>query len=216
MWAVFRKDVQLELRNRYAVNTLFMFVAAAGLLTAFGVRNSTLDAQVQATLLWIVILFAASIGLGRAFVAEEEQDTRPLLQLHARPGMVYAGKLLYNFLLTLAVNLAAMLLFIVLLDIGVAAPGLLITTLLLGALGLAGATTLLAAIIARASAAGLLLPVLLFPLLIPLLISVVEASRSALVLGTWTSAANEIVTLIAFAGVTISASVLLFDYVWND
>ena len=195
-WAVFRKDVRLELRNRYAVNTLLMFVAAA--------------------LLWIVVLFSASIGLGRSFVSEEERGTVLLLQLNTQPSTVYAGKLLFNIVLVLGLNAVALGLFLVLLDVPLRAPGLLLTVVLLGALGLSGATTLLAAIIARTARRGPLLPVLLLPLLMPLLLSVVSATRKA-ILGTgWLAAQSELLTLIGFAGTTISASVLLFDYVWND
>ena len=64
---------------------------------------------------------------------------------------------------------------------------------------------------------GPLLPVLLFPLLVPLLLSVVSATRAALPGGDgWAGVQDELLTLVGFAGVVITASVLLFDYVWND
>ena len=215
-WAVFRKDVRPELRNRYAVNTLLMFVAAALLLVTFAIGQEPVSERVQAALLWIVVLFSASIGLGRSFVSEEERGTVLLLQLNTQPSTVYAGKLLFNIVLVLGLNAVALGLFLVLLDVPLRAPGLLLTVVLLGALGLSGATTLLAAIIARAAQRGPLLPVLLLPLLMPLLLSVVSATRKA-ILGTgWLAAQSELLTLIGFAGTTISASVLLFDYVWND
>jgi heme exporter protein B len=215
-WAVFRKDVRLELRNRYAVNTLLMFVVAALLLVTFAIGQEPVSERVQAALLWIVILFSASIGLGRSFVSEEERGTVLLLQLNTRPSTVYAGKLLFNIVLVLGLNAVALSLFLVLLDVPMRAPGLLLTVVVLGALGLSGATTLLAAIIARAAQRGPLLPVLLLPLLMPLLLSVVSATRKAILGTDWLAAQSELLTLIGFAGTTISASVLLFDYVWND
>lgn len=215
-WAVFRKDVRLELRNRYAVNTLLMFVLAALLLVTFAIGQEPVSERVQAALLWIVILFSASIGLGRAFVSEEERGTVPLLQLNTRPSMVYAGKLLFNLVLVFALNAVAVGVFLVLVGASVPAPGLLLVTLGLGALGLSGATTLLAAIIARAARRGPLLPVLLLPLLTPLLLSVVGATRKALLGTAWAAAQSELLTLVGFAGTTITASVLLFDYVWQD
>lgn len=216
-WAVFEKDVRLELRSRYAINMLLMFVVASILLMLFAIGQETISPRVQSALLWIVILFSASIGLGRAFVAEEERGTVLLLQLNTRPSMVYAGKLLFNFVLVLAMNVVAVLAMVLLLSIRVESDALLATSLLLGSVGLAGATTLLAAVIARASNRGPLLPVLLFPVLVPLLMSVVTASRHALEGGNgWNAAADELTTLFAFGGVIITASVLLFDYVWND
>ncbi|WP_456429433.1 heme exporter protein CcmB [Rhodocaloribacter sp.] len=216
-WAVFEKDLRLELRNRYAVNMLLMFVLSSLFLVAFGIGETAVSTRVQGALLWVVIMFSAAVGLGRSFISEEERGTVLLLQLNTRPSMVYAGKLLFNFLLILGVNIVALGAFILLLRVDVNVPGLLLTTLALGALGLAGATTLLAAIIARAANKGPLLPVLLFPLLVPLLLSVVSATRAALPMGNgWNEAGDELLTLFGFAGVVITVSVLLFDYVWND
>ncbi len=216
-WAVFSKDLKLELRSRYAINMLLMFVLSALLLVLFAIGQEEMSERVQAALLWVVILFSAAVGLGRAFIAEEERGTVLLLQLNTRASMVYAGKLLFNFLLVLGVNLVAMGAFFLLLNVEAPLPGLLLTTLVLGALGLSGATTLLAAIIARTAHGGPLLPVLLFPLLFPLLLSVVSATRNALLTGAgWPASTDELLTLVGFAGVVITASVLLFDYVWKD
>ena len=215
-WAVFRKDLRTELRSRYAINVLLMFVLSALLLVVFSIGQEAISERVQSALLWIVILFSASIGLGRSFVAEEESGTILLLQLNVRPSMVFAGKLLYTLVLVLGLNVVAVTVYLVILGIPVRSPGLLVATLSLGALGLSGATTLLSALIARAARSGPLLPVLLLPLLVPLLLSVVTATRKS-ILGTgWVSAESEIMTLVGFAGATISAATLLFDYVWTD
>lgn len=216
-WAVFLKDARLELRSRYAINLLLMFVLSALLLVLFSVGQTAIGERVQAALLWLVILFSAAIGLGRSFISEEERGTVLLLQLNTRGSMVYAGKLLYNFVLMLALNLVAVGAFILFLNVDVQHLGLLGLTVLLGALGLAGATTLLAAIIARTASRGPLLPVLLFPLLAPLLLSVIGSTREALPGGAgWLAASDELLALTGFAGTVITASVLLFDYVWND
>ncbi len=215
-WAVFAKDVRLELRTRYAINMLLLFVLGAVLVVLFAVGQEPVGERVESGLLWVVILFSAAVGLGRAFLAEEEGGTVLLLQLNTRPSMVYAGKLLFNAALILALNAVAVAAFLLLLGIGVQAPGLLVATLLLGALGLAGATTLLAALIARAQGRGPLLPVLLFPLLAPLLLSAVSATRKAILGAGWASAQSELLALVGFAGVTVTASVLLFDYIWKD
>lgn len=215
-WAVFRKDLQIELRSRYAVNSLLLFVLGALLLVLFSLGPQPLSARIQAALLWIVLLFAASIGLGRTFVAEEEGGTVLLLQLNTRASMVFVGKLMFTLSLVGLLTLVAASIFLLLLGISVQAPGLFIVTLLLGAIGLSGATTLLAALIARAAQRGPLLPVLLLPLLVPLLVSGVNATRKAINGRPWLEAQDELLTLVGFAGATISAAVLLFDYVWTE
>lgn len=215
-WAVFRKDVRIEFRNRYAVNTLLLFVLGALLLVLFAVGPQPLSARVQSALLWIVMLFAASIGLGRSFVAEEERGTVLLLQLNTTPSMVFVGKLLFNLALVALLTIVAVGPFLFLLDLSIAAPGLLAVTLGLGAVGLASATTLLAALVARAARQGPLLPVLLLPLLVPLLVSGTSATRKAIAGVPWIQAQDELLTLFGFAGATISAGIVLFDYVWTE
>lgn len=215
-WAVFRKDLQLELRHRYALNTLLMFVLSVIGLMLFSIGNEPLTDVLQAVLFWIVVLFAAAIGLGRSFIAEEERGTVLLLKLNVRPSMVYAGKLFFNLAMMLVVEIVAVAAFYILLNMRVENAALLALLILLGALGLAGATTLLAAIIARAATRGPLLPVLLFPLLIPLLLAIVGATVSALDGTGWAAARDEVIILTSYAGVVISASIVLFDFVWND
>lgn len=215
-WAVFRKDLRIELRSRYALNSLLLFVLGALVLVLFAVGPQPLSARVQSALLWIVMLFAASIGLGRSFVAEQERGTVLLLQLHVQPSMVFAGKWLFNLLMVGVLTIVATGPFLFLLDISVPAPGLLACTLLLGAVGLASATTLLAALVARAARQGPLLPVLLLPLLVPLLVSGTSATHKAMAGLPWIRAQDELLTLVGFAGATLSASVVLFDFVWRD
>jgi heme exporter protein B len=215
-WAVFEKDFKLELRSRYAINMLLMFVLAVIALVLIAVGREPLSIHIEAALMWVVVLFAAALGMGRSFVSEEERGTMLILRLNVPAGRVYAGKLLFNFLLMVVVEIVAVLAFVFLLSIQVGSWLLLIAVLVLGALGLAGATTLLAAIIARAANRGPLMPVLAFPLLIPLLITVVNGSVVALEGGGWNAASGDLLTLVGYTGAVISASTILFDFVWHD
>ena len=216
-WAVFRKDVRLEVRDRYGVSMLLMFMLSALLLGRFAMGNEPLSESALSGLLWIIIVFAASIGLGRAFISEEERGTILLLRMHVAAAEVFTGKLLYNFVLLLFVNLVMVGAFVFLLNVDVHVVTLLIATLALGSLGLAGASTLLAAIVARSANRAPMLPVLVFPILIPLLLSVVNATGLSLSeTGSFTDAAEPLWTLFGFSGVVITASILLFDYIWHD
>ena len=218
-WAVLCKDLRLELRSRYVLNALLVFVLSALLVVVLAAGADRADARVQAGLLWIVILFAAGLGLGRAFVAEEDWGTALLLRLNTAGSVVYAGKLAFSLVTVFAVNIVLVTAFLVLLSVEVLHVGLLAATLILGTVGLSGTTTLLAAIIARTARSGPLLPMLLFPLLMPLLLAAVEATHLSFAgnaAGAWTAAASALLAMTGFAGVVIAASVLLFDYVWLD
>ena len=217
-WAVVANDARLELRTRVALGGLALFVAASLVLVRVALGRGAPSVAVASAVLWVVVVFAAAVGMGRAFVAEEERGTSLLLQLHLRPSQVYAGKLLFNTALMAAVTALAVVGLRVLVPTPLGAPGVLAATVGLVALGLAAATTLLSALIARARAAGPLLPVLSFPVVIPVLVPAVALAELAAGTpeGVWALARGPLVQLGAYAGLLISASFLLFEYVWRD
>ena len=206
----------MEWRDKSILGTLLTFVLSTLFLVLFATGRDDLSTRTEAGLFWIVVLFTAALGLGRTFLSEEERGTSFFLRLHTQGTMVYVGKLCHSFLTLLSANAILAIVFLVLLSVDVLFPGLFIVTLCLGTCGLAGATTILSAIIARTAHGGILLPVLLFPLLIPLLLSAVEATNISFTSGGWDVAAGSLVTMVSFSGVVIAASLLLFDYVWES
>ena len=91
-----------------------------------------------------------------------------------------------------------------------------LVTIALGSIGLAAASTIIAAIIARANTKGTLYPVLSFPILLPLLLTVINATRLAADGALFGEAAGEFQVLISYIVVVITASTMLFDYIWKD
>lgn len=216
-WAVFRKDLRQELRRRVAVNTLVVFALSTVLVVYFALVRAPLDGRSHAALVWVILVFAASVGLGRAFTQEVEQGTDLLLRQHVPAGAVYVGKLLFTLALTLVLGGVATGVYVVVLGVSVPAPGLLVATLALGGAGLAAATTLLSALIARAQSGAALLPVLLFPVLVPLLLAAVRLTRAALDGGFgWEGAGEGFVTLGAFLALVVLGAAMLFEYVWTE
>ena len=215
--AVLDKEIRMELRSKQGIASLLLFVLSSTFLFWLAVQKTVISDDVIASLMWMIILFAAALGLGRTFQSEEEGGTVLLLRMNVRNSSVYAGKLVFNFLLLLLVGLLATLAVAFLLPASIYSPTMLATTLVLGTLALAGATTLLSAINARVSGNTLLLPILLFPLLAPLLISAVNITQAAMVANTaWSTVTEPVMVLISYAGVAITSSVLLFDSVWSD
>lgn len=216
--AVLLNDLRLELRTRVALGALALFVAASLVLVAVTVGRAQPTVPVVAAVLWIVIVFAVAVGLGRSFVAEEERGTSLLLTLALRPSQIYAGKLAGNVLITLMVAALAGAGVRILLPVPVGAPAVWWTALALGAVGLAAASTLLSALVARARAAGPLLPVLSFPVVVPVLLPAVSMTvgASGAADGAWAAAQADVTGLVAYAGLLVSASFLLFEWVWRD
>jgi heme exporter protein B len=219
-WAVFRKDVRAELRTRYALNALALFAVSTVVALSLGVgfltagRNADLP-LIHAALLWVAVLFAAFTGLARAFVHEEEARTAAALRLAAPPVAVYLGKLLFNLLLLLLLDALTGVLFVILLRVQIGNLALFVTLLLAGSLGLVAATTLIAAIIARASVKGALFAVLSFPLLAPLLVVAIKGTALALEGAGWDRGAAPLQVLLAYAVAMFVASLFLFGSVWE-
>lgn len=215
--AIFLKDVRSELRTRYAINALLMFVVVTLAVILFALVGETLSRAAMAGLLWIVMFFAAMSGLSRSFVAEEERGTTLTLQLLAPPAPIYLGKLLFNLALVLLLNAFIVTLFLIVMqEFRVNQPDLFWLVMVLGSIGMAAATTIIAAIIARANTRGTLFPVLAFPILLPLLMAGISASKIAIEDKVWDAAWPDLQLLGSYIVVVITASFLLFDFVWKD
>lgn len=214
--AVFAKDVQSELRSRYAINTVLAFVIAALFLILFSLNAEQLPPTSKSGLIWIIILFAALSSLSRSFVMETERQTFNLLRLHGKASEVFIGKLSYNFIFALSVNILTFFCYIFLLDIPIADGTALLLTLILGTAGLSAVATLLAAIVSQADRKGAIFSVLSIPLLVPLVLILVRTTKAALVEGLTQNYINDFWALFGFVGVSISAGIILFDYIWED
>ena len=215
--AVISKDFRSELRTRYAMNALLMFVVTSVATILFALREGDLSTEVLSGMYWVVIFFSAMSGLSRIFVSEEERGTTMTLQLVASPSVVYAGKLLFNCGLTLVLTSAVTILYVIVF------PAFIIKTMtvffltvILGSLGFAAAATIIAAIIAKANTKGTLYPVLSFPILIPLLMTVMKSTARALDGELFSAAYGEFQILASYIMIMVAGSYLLFDYVWKE
>jgi len=159
--AVFTKDLYGELRTRYALNALIMFVVVTLSIILFSTAGETVSPSLSAGILWIIIFFAAMSGLSRSFVSEEERGTTMTLQLWVKPTSVLLGKLAFNAVLIYVLN--AMIIVAYLLTMPtftIQSPIIFLLTVVLGSFGLASASTFIAAIISKANSKGTLYPVL--------------------------------------------------------
>jgi len=214
--AVFAKDWRCELRTRHAVATLALFavttlVVASLVLGPIG-NDPARAGQVVPVLVWLILLFAAASGLPRAFVHEEESRTAIALRLAGRPSAVFAGKLLHVVTLVAALEAIVAPLAAVLFDLSIADPLRFAAALAAGGLAIAGATTLLAAIVAQGRGASTLFAVLALPVLLPALALAVSASRVAF---AGVNSDPALTLLLLYDGVVIVAGFLLFPPVWN-
>ncbi len=217
--AVFVKEWRCEFRTRYALNTLALFafttlVVVSVSLGPMGISRAQ-GSAVLPVLLWLIILFSVAAGLPRAFIQEEESQTATALRLAATPSALFCGKLLYCLTLVAALELLVTPLFLTLMSLKVAEPGLLVAVLAAGGYGLAVGSTLVAAIIAQARTKGTLFSVLSFPVLLPLLLLAVELTRTAVAGDPGGTAGVALSQLILYDASVSVAGMMLFPVVWN-
>jgi heme exporter protein CcmB len=181
IWLILRKDLTVEFRSREIATMTIFFAVSCVLAFAFAlVREGQAPEDGAAGILWIAIMFSGNLALGRTFERERQAETlRALMLVPAPRPAVYLGKLLGIVLLlagaeVLLVPLVALLFQAELL----ARPLWLAAVVVAGTLGFATVGTLFAAMLVRARSRDVLLPVLLYPVTVPVIIAGVRATAA--------------------------------------
>ena len=213
VWAVLRKECRSEWRTRWGLNAALLFAVTSLTAVSFAVGRLGDRADVLAALLWIVLLFAALASLAHAFVREVEGGTLTLLRLVAAPAAIAGGKLLFNLLFLVVIELVTVPMFLVLMGAPPPSWGVFLGLLALGSVALAVAATLVSAVIAQTRGRGALFAGVSFPLLLPVLAAAVSGTRAQ-----WagTVPVAELRLLGAYALALLAVSALLVDHLWEE
>jgi heme exporter protein B len=183
VWLVTRKDVIIEARSREILFTTLFFAVSCVLVFAFGfVREGKPVEDAAAGILWISIAFSGTLALGRAFERERQNETlRALMMAPIDRPALYVGKLVGVLMLlgtveVIVVPLVALMFQAPLFTHPLLMLGLLVT----GTIGFCAVGTLFAAMLVRARSRDVLLPVLLYPITIPVIIAGVRGTAALL------------------------------------
>ncbi len=215
VWAILTKDVRHEVRSKQTWTSMGMFALLVLVIFnfAFDLHIDNKSAVAPGAL-WVAFIFASLLGLGRTIAAEREQGSMDrLLLCPVDRKAIYLAKLLGNLLFIGVVELIALPVYAALFDVPLFA-GILIPIVLLGTLGIAIIGTLFATMAAATRARELLLPILVFPLIVPVVIAAVRATENLLV-----PTSNEppwLGLIIAFDIIFLSVSTLTFQYVVEE
>ena len=216
--AALRKDLLLQWRGRVQIVAIFAFGAAALLLFSFAIGPDSLALRQHAGgFLWLALLLASTLSLAESFEREmEEGALEGLLLLPAGARWLYYGKAIANWAQLAMLGIALVPVMVVLYDAGTLHLGSLLGVILLGTAGLSAPGTLYAGMTAQARGRQTLLPLLFFPLVVPVLLAAVKAT-SLLILGDPMGQLRPWATLlIAFDGIYWSLCGLLFGRVVEE
>ena len=214
-WSIVGKDLRSELRARqiWVAMALFAVLALVVFYFAFDLRVDN-TAAVAPGALWIAFVFASVLGLGRSFAAEQEHCSMDrLLLCPVDRQVIYLAKLVGNLIFLAVVEVVAVPLFAILFNLPILSVRL-VVIVAVGTIGIAAMCTLFAAVAGATRGRELLLPLLVFPLLLPVMIGAVRATQSLAA-----PVANEppwAGLLIAFDVIFVTLSTLFFQYVVED
>jgi heme exporter protein B len=214
--ALLEKDLRLELRTKDALSAMLVFAFLVLVTFNFALDlRPELMSTVGPGVLWIAVVFGATLGLGRTFAAERDQGTlEGLLIAPVDRSVLYVAKFLTNLAFMVILELVSLPLFVLLFNVPVQ-PLPVMGILLLGAIGLSAVGVLFSAVAVNTRAREVMLPVLMFPVIVPILIGVVQAMGLAI----GSEAARDmpwISLLIAFDAIYLATGAIVFEYVLEE
>jgi heme exporter protein B len=215
--AVVWKDLAAELRSRELLSAMLVFSLLVILIFNFALE---LDAEARATVtsgvLWVTFSFAGTLGLNRSMAMEKDRGCLDgLLLAPVDRSAIYFGKAIGNLVFMVIVEATVLPVYSLLYNINLFKPGLLLV-ILLGSIGYVAVGTLLSSMAVQTRTRDILLPILLFPLIIPVLIAAVRASTGYLQGIEMAEIMPWINLLIVYDIIFITIAFMVFDYVVEE
>lgn len=211
------KDLAAELRSRELVSAMMVFALLVILIFNFALDlQPTLRRTVTPGVLWVTFAFAGTLGLNRSMAIEKDRGCLDgLLLAPVDRSAIYFGKAIGNLVFMLVIEIIVLPIYSILYNINLFNPGLLLV-ILLGSVGYVAVGTLLSAMAVQTRTRDILLPILLFPLVIPVLISAVKASTGFLEAWTMAEIQPWLSLLIVYDVIFIALAFMFFDYVVEE
>lgn len=211
------KDLTSELRNKEIVSAMFIFSLLVILIFNFALElDKSARENVAAGVLWVTFIFAATLGLNRTFAAEKDRGSLDgLLLAPIDRSALFFGKLLSTFVFIMIVEIIVVPVFSVLYSISMFAPMFLLV-LVLGTLGYTVVGTLLAAMAVHTRAREVMLPILLFPVAVPVVMAAVRASADILAGAKWGRVAGPLNLVVVYDIILFAIAIMTFDYLIEE
>lgn len=211
------KDTISEMRTREIISSVLVFTLLVIVIFnfAFGTNQTTIN-LVAPGILWVTFTFAGVLSLNRAFVPEKEQGClEGLMACPVSREVIYVGKMLASLLFMLIIEAIALPIFAFLFNLPVLSLQIIVITVLT-TIGFVTVGTLFSALAVNTKAREMILPILFLPVVIPIIISAVMASGTALAGGSWSELASSLQIIAVFDVIFLVVSFLVFTYVIEE
>jgi heme exporter protein B len=213
------KDFITEIKTRELFSSMFIFALLVVIIFIFSINLSLIQAsEVGPGVLWVAFLFAGTIGLNRSFMLEKENDClQGLLLAPMDRTALYFGKLVSNLVFLLIMEVFTLPLFMVFFNIDLL-PHLLplLYVIFVGTLGFCAVGTLLSSLSANLKTRDIMLPILLYPLIIPIIIGSVRMTGQVLAGEPLSNMMNWVSLTLCFDIIYIAISIMVIDFVLEE
>lgn len=208
-----QKEIKIEWRQKHAIGGILLYVISTIFVVYSAIKS--VDPNVWNALFWIVILFASVNALVKSFI--QENSSRQLYYYTlANPTAIILAKIIYNSGLLLLLSLLSYGAFTLFAGNPVKDIGQFFVAIFLGSLGFSITFTFIAAISAKANNSATLMAILSFPLVIPIILTLLKLSANALRLMQDTAVWKDVLTLLAIDLLMIAMAFILFPFLWRD
>lgn len=210
------KELLLEWRQKFAFGGLLLYVLATVFVCYLSFQH-IIDERVWNALLWLIILFAAVNVSAKSFLQENRGRLLYLYTL-ASPQAIIISKMLYNALLLLLFSLLCFGFYSLFLSNMVSNGTMFLCVLVLGSIGISGLLTMVSAIAGKASSqnGSALMAILAFPLMMPLLLTIIKLSQHAIDGTEFSLSEKYFLLLISLDIIVVALAWMLFPYLWKD
>ena len=217
LFAIVWKDLIAELRGKELISGMLVFALLDIFIFNFALElDAKTRSSVTSGIIWVTIIFAGTLGLNRSMAVEKDRGCLDgLLLAPVDRTAIYFGKSLANWVFMLIVAAIILPVYNLLYNTNVISPGL-ILVIFLGSEGYVAVGTLLSSMAVQARTRDILLPILLFPVIIPLLIAAVKASSGFLLGDPFSELSTWVFLLLAYDVIFTSVAFMVFDAVVEE
>jgi len=209
-----KKEIALEIRQKYAFGGLLLYVISTVFICYLSFKR-VVDPPVYVALFWIILLFAAVNAVAKSFLSESRGLQLYIYSL-ANAEAVIVSKIIYNLLLMLFLSLITIFFYTLFLGNIIQDMPMFILSIILGSFGFSSVLSMVSAIASKANHNVTLMAILSFPILIPLLMTVVKFSKNAVDGLDWSVNYQYMVMLIGLNVIVIALAYILFPYLWRN
>lgn len=215
--AIVWKDLAAELRSRELLSAMLVFALLVILIFNFALElDAASRASVTAGVLWVTFAFAGTLGLNRSMAMEKDRGCLDgLLLAPVDRSAIYFGKAIGNLIFMLIVEAIVLPVYTILYSVNLFLPGLLLV-IVLGSIGYVAVGTLLSSMAVQTRTRDILLPILLFPLVIPILIAAVKASTGFLQGTEFADIQPWINLLVVYDVIFTAVAFMVFDFIVEE